>query len=549
MSYLVLARKWRPQIFDDLVGQDHIGKTLEKAIATGRVHHAFLFTGTRGVGKTTSARLLAMALNCEKGPTTKPCGVCSSCKQIKSGSGLDVMEIDGASNRGIDDIRELRDQIAYTPAGGKFRIVIIDEVHMLTKDAFNALLKSLEEPPPNFIFIFATTEPHKVPETILSRIQRYDFRKISVSDILKRLEYICNEEKIPFEEPALRLVAQKANGSMRDALTLLDQVIPFCKDKITLSELKPVLGMAGQELFLSLFESILNRDTKSLIEGCAKIITEGIDINDIVSGMSEHTRNLIVAKIPDLTQSLLLLSDEEHKACVKQAALFDTADLLRIADQLSQLSTRLARSQFPRVEFEATLVKLSRLDKSIDIAQLLNGTASISTPATQPAQQISKANKSIAATSIAEKSITEDIPISGSFLGIEPDQIITEWKKIVAKITADINYIGAHLYLSNITHADAEKIDITLPPEQKFQYAQLSNSDTAKKLDDWFSKNLGYKGKISILLTKEGNKPIQQQTAKQATVIIKPTRKSINDAIEKEPIIGSALDVFDGEVI
>jgi DNA polymerase-3 subunit gamma/tau len=221
MSYLVLARKWRPHTFSELVGQQHVAETLEKAIESSRIAHAFLFTGTRGVGKTSTARILAMALNCEKGPTPKPCGKCSSCREVKGGIGLDVMEIDGASNRGIDDVRELREQIAYTPAKGKYRIVIIDEVHMLTKEAFNALLKSLEEPPPNFIFIFATTEPHKVPETILSRVQRYDFRRISHADILKRLQFICDAEKIACEAEGLSFIVRKADGSMRDALTLL----------------------------------------------------------------------------------------------------------------------------------------------------------------------------------------------------------------------------------------------------------------------------------------------------------------------------------------
>lgn len=373
MSYLVLARKWRPLTFADLVGQEHIGKTIERAIESKRVAHAFLFTGTRGVGKTTTARILAMALNCEKGPTVNPCGVCSSCKEIKSGVGLDVMEIDGASNRGIDAIRELREQIAYTPAGGKHRIVIIDEVHMLTREAFNALLKSLEEPPPNFIFIFATTEPNKVPETILSRVQRYDFKRISPLDVQKRLKHICEAESLVFEESALLFLAQKAAGSMRDALTLLDQVIPFCSDKITLESVKSVLGLVDADLYFTLFDQILSKEEAGLAKQVARVFAEGVDLSEFVLGMEEHVRHLLLSRIPDLDDNVLTLSSEEKARYAAQSNRFHPTDLLRLTEILSSLSQKLARSQMPRFDLEVALMKLARMDSAVEISALLKG--------------------------------------------------------------------------------------------------------------------------------------------------------------------------------
>ena len=232
MSYLVLARKWRPQTFADLVGQEHVSRTLANAIQAGRVHHAFLFTGARGVGKTSAARIFAKALNCETGPTATPCNVCPSCKEITAGQSVDVFEIDGASNTGVDDVRELRENIRYLPSRSRFKIIIIDEVHMLSINAFNALLKTLEEPPDHAKFIFATTEPHKIPVTILSRCQRFDFRKIALPRVTARLREIVDAEGIRISDRALGLVARRGEGSMRDSLSTLDQVIAFCGDEV-----------------------------------------------------------------------------------------------------------------------------------------------------------------------------------------------------------------------------------------------------------------------------------------------------------------------------
>ncbi|MCP4628832.1 MAG: DNA polymerase III subunit gamma/tau, partial [bacterium] len=278
MSYLVFARKWRPLTFDDVVGQQHITDTLKRAIEKNRVAHAYVFSGTRGVGKTTTARILARALNCDTGPTTEPCGSCESCKAIINGSSFDVLEIDGASNSGVDDIRELRENISYTSMGGKYRIFIIDEVHMLSKSAFNALLKTLEEPPKNVIFIFATTEPQKIPETIHSRCQRYDFRRIASEQIVGQIEKICTHENITFEKSGIELIARRADGSMRDALSLLDQVCSFCQENITEKEVRSVLGIVETELYNDVLEAIAEKSALPVLHAVEDILNRGFDL-------------------------------------------------------------------------------------------------------------------------------------------------------------------------------------------------------------------------------------------------------------------------------
>jgi len=269
-SYLVLARKWRPQLFEEVVGQQHITQTLQNAISQKRVAHAFLFTGARGVGKTSTARILAKALNCEKGPQINPCDQCTNCQEVTHGNSMDVIEIDGASNRGIDEIRELKENVRYTPAKSRYKIYIIDEVHMLTKEAFNALLKTLEEPPPHIIFIFATTEPHKIPATILSRCQRYDFKRIPFREVIGSLKRIVEEEKIQISQRGLLSIAQESEGSLRDAQSLLDQVIAYAGKNIRDEDIAEVLGLIDRKILNDTIEAIANRD----VERCMEVIED-----------------------------------------------------------------------------------------------------------------------------------------------------------------------------------------------------------------------------------------------------------------------------------
>ncbi|MFP4165135.1 MAG: DNA polymerase III subunit gamma/tau [Chitinispirillaceae bacterium] len=372
MAYLVFARKWRPLNFDDVVGQEHIVNTLKKAIEKDRVAHAYIFTGTRGVGKTTCARILARALNCEKGPTITPCGECTTCKNIISGSSFDVLEIDGASNNSVDDIRELRDNIGYSSMSGKYRIFVIDEVHMLSKSAFNALLKTLEEPPQNVIFIFATTEPHKIPATIHSRCQRYDFRRIGAEQIAQRLADICTAEEIPFEKSALMLVARKAEGSMRDSLSLLDQVYSFCRESLTENEVRSVLGLVGTETYRKIMEDISKKEPLPALAAVQDALYKGYDLHEFIQGFQEHIRNLLFARIPGSLETRGLdFEAEVVKAYVEESKSFAETDLLRMAEIIKRAEFELKWSAFPRFLVEVMILKLVYLDSSVNIEQLL----------------------------------------------------------------------------------------------------------------------------------------------------------------------------------
>lgn len=372
MSYLVFARKWRPLTFDDVIGQEHVTDTLKNAIEKNRVAHAFIFTGTRGVGKTTSARILARALNCEKGPTPNPCGVCTSCKDVLSGASFDVLEIDGASNNSVDDIRELRDNIGYSSMGGKYRIFVIDEVHMLSKPAFNALLKTLEEPPKNVIFIFATTEPQKIPQTIHSRCQRYDFRRIGAEKILERLVYICTAEKINFERSALMLVARKAEGSMRDALSLLDQVYSFCRENLTEKEVRSVLGLVGMGVFERVMNAVAEKNAVPALKLVQEVLVEGFDLQEFIQGLQEHVRNLLFARIPGALESRgIELETDNIQKFETSAQRFSEGDLLRMSEIIKKAEYDLKWSAFPRFVAELMLLKLTYMDSTVSVEQLI----------------------------------------------------------------------------------------------------------------------------------------------------------------------------------
>ena len=370
MSYLVLALKWRPQTFDEIVGQEAIAQTLKNAIAQSRVAHAYLFTGPRGVGKTSAARILAKALNCAEGPTPDPCNKCDSCREITTGRSLDVFEIDGASNRGIDDIRELRENVRYAPAGGRVKVYIIDEVHMLTTDAFNALLKTLEEPPSHVVFVLATTEPLKLPATIISRCQRYDFSRLRLRDTHDRLKTICTAEGIEVAEDALGLIARRAEGSMRDALTLLDQVIASGRTPLDADQVTAALGIAGREFYFALGDAILDADPARALALLATAYGEGQNLQEVSEELVTHLRNLLVLAVDRGTLELIDATDAERARYLTQAERGQPADLVRQLHLAMDAATRMRRSGFPRVILEVAVAEIALMPRSIDLAAL-----------------------------------------------------------------------------------------------------------------------------------------------------------------------------------
>ncbi|MBR5908695.1 MAG: DNA polymerase III subunit gamma/tau, partial [Schwartzia sp.] len=311
MEYVALYRKWRPKGFSELVGQEHVSRTLSQAVVGGRVGHAYLFSGPRGTGKTSTAKILAKALNCEKGPTTEPCNECESCRRISDGTSMDVMEIDAASNRGIDEIRELRETVKFAPTTGRYRVYIIDEVHMLTSEAFNALLKTLEEPPPQVVFILATTELQKVPPTIQSRCQRYDFKRIAAKDIEARLREVAEASGVAADGAALSLVAREADGGLRDALSTLDQCISLAGDRVTEPLVREILGLVGRESILRILRALAAKDAKDALEAAGEVLAEGKDAKQLVTELIAELRAIMVYQAAGVPEGAELYETDE----------------------------------------------------------------------------------------------------------------------------------------------------------------------------------------------------------------------------------------------
>lgn len=360
MSYTALYRKWRPTSFEEVRGQDHIVKTLKNQINSGRIGHAYLFCGTRGTGKTSIAKIFARAVNCEHPVDGSPCGECSMCRQIAEGASLNVVEIDAASNNGVENIRDIREQVQYPPTDGRYRVYIIDEVHMLSIGAFNALLKTLEEPPSYVIFILATTEVHKIPITILSRCQRYDFKRISIDTIAGRLAELTQAEQIDVDDRALRYVARAADGSMRDALSLLDQCVAFhFGEKLTYDNVLEVLGAVDNRVFSKLFQAVLASDTKACIREIEEMIIQGRDLSQLVNDFVWYMRNLLIAKTTDEPGDMLDMSEENLAVLKEEAAGVDTETLMRYIRIFSELSGQLRYASQKRILVEIAFIKLT----------------------------------------------------------------------------------------------------------------------------------------------------------------------------------------------
>ena len=372
MTYQAIARKWRPTTFDEIAGQLHVTRTLRNAIKLGRVHHAFLFSGPRGVGKTTAARALARALNCSKGPTPDPCGECASCVEILAGSSPDVIEVDGASNNSVDDIRDLRESVRYMPVHGRSKVYIVDEVHMLSKGAFNALLKTLEEPPPNVVFMFATTEPQRIPDTILSRVQRFDFKRIPPDVVIERLGHIASAEGVSIDEDALRLIARAGEGSMRDSQSLLDQVISFAGDAPTLEQVADILGLVDRKLLYQMLEGILVGNADACLGAVDSVYGYGYELSEFTSEMLTLIRNAtLVGLSPKSKDYLDVPADERERleSLVKQSS---TDVLVRAFHVMLDVHDHVARSSRPRLVLEMAVARLVSIRPAQPVDRLMH---------------------------------------------------------------------------------------------------------------------------------------------------------------------------------
>ena len=560
MAYLVLARKWRPQNFTDLIGQEHVSQTLANAIRSGRIHHAFLFTGARGVGKTSAARILAKALNCDEGLSDQPCGICSSCTEITAGQGLDVIEVDGASNTGVDDVRELRENIRYLPNRSRYKIFIIDEVHMLSTNAFNALLKTLEEPPEHAKFIFATTEPHKIPITILSRCQRFDFRKIPLARVASRMREISDAEQLTISDRSLSLVARQGEGSMRDALSTLDQVIAFSGEQVDDEAVQTLLGMVDRRLLLDTVEAVLQRDSRRALDAVRRVDQLGLALRRFTQDLLEMFRGMVICKVVEDPAEMLDLVGEELKELKALAEEASLDDLQRIVTLLMKTQTELVNSSFPLLTLEMSLIRLATLAPTQDLAKLISHIESLEKrlattplPKTQhPAQRPTSSSTPSARPAPASAPTTPipspDPPPKKPEAPVATSTESKGWQGLVEQVKQSRPMLGSVLEHGRLLKLELPVIEIGYT-KGSFMISQLQEQDISQDLEVLTTEYFGQPVKLRVLAVD-----IEQQSAAPPSLVEEREAKETDrmrrlreDAME-HPALKSVQDIFKGEI-
>jgi DNA polymerase-3 subunit gamma/tau len=453
------------------VGQRHVTATLRNAIRHNRIAHAYLLTGPRGVGKTSAARIMAKVLNCDKGPTPDPCNACPNCLDIANGRCMDVVEIDGASNRSIDDVRSLRETVRYAPVHGRTRVIIIDEVHMLTTEAFNALLKTLEEPPEHVLFLFATTEPHKVPATIVSRCQRFDFHRIGTADTVSLLRRICDAEGIAAEDAALHLIARKADGSLRDSQSLLDQMVSFADGPIRVEEVVKALGLIDQQLFFDVTAAVAGGDTAKGLDLAERITDSGTSVEEFLIGLTEHFRNLLVAHALG-NADVLDLPEAERKRTVETAARFPEEDLLRFLRVVTDTLNGLKANANPRIALELALIKLIRMDRAVAIKDLLEELRSVKKKEPLPDRPLTPANNRPPAEPQRPERSSESAPDSPLPVSEAPERtrgaltlgdVQARWEEVIARVKQRKITAGSFLEEGTLSRVVDNVVEVGFP--------------------------------------------------------------------------------------
>jgi len=525
MSYIVFALRWRPNNFDEIVGQNNIVATLKNAIQKNRLAHAYLFAGPRGVGKTSTARILAKALNCKNGPTVQPCGVCYACREITQGRSLDVIEIDAASNTGVDNIRDLRESVKFAPVSGKYKIYIVDEVHMLSNSAFNALLKTLEEPPPHVKFIFATTHPHDVIPTVLSRCQRLDFRRISTLEIIAQLEKISTAEKINIDKQVLFAIAKSSDGSLRDAESVLDQLISFSKGKVSLEDVVAMLGLVQQDLLFDIADKIIEKDTRGALESMNRIIDEGKDMGNFLTNLIEHFRNLMIARITQADQRLIDLPKEICERLLEQAQAFSLEEIFNAFNILVNTQEMAKRLESLRIPLEISLVKLTHDKKESHLNSPPPRQPQVPDPPwplkEKPLPQPAKKQEDIAERQMPDP---PQEPTQSAALG----DVKSAWNHIIDNLGKIKMSVATYLNEGTPTKLEKDILTVSFPINLSLHKEALERKDNKEIIEKIFSELLNANMRIHFTLSKD------------------VAQKNSHDA---DPFLKSALETFNGRVI
>ena len=567
MDYLIFARKFRPQTFEEIVGQETITTTLKNAIRQERVPQSFLFSGPRGVGKTSTARIFAKALNCKEGPTEKPCGKCTSCKEVEQGNSMDVLEIDGASNRGIEEIRTLRENVKFKPSAGRYKIYIIDEVHSLSNDAFNALLKTLEEPPAHVKFIFATTESHKVPLTILSRCQRLQFKRISVPEAAGKLEEIAKKEKLQCEKNVLFMIAKATEGALRDAESLLDQLASFSEGKIKEEDVLTLLGLAPEDMYLSILTAIREKKGEEIFSLIKKLYEEGADLAQFAKGLFEVFRHLLILKTAPKAGALIDASAEMIAALQKKAVDFSQSELLFGLSILQNLQLQLRRPvASPKLLAEVALLKLVYLDGLHSVEDLIKGAASstrsgaavpgVEKKTVKPEETV-RAAAAVSSPGASsgdsrpkmQPGQTDEAINSGNDGGEKSSTVISSgeltlndvervWPQVIETVKAKRMSLSLYLAESEPAEVEGSVIVLGLPSEFRFHKETMEKDLNKQVIEEAFAQVLGKKVRVQCVVTE------REGTTGDATGAKAPVKdEAVSD------IVAKALEIFDGSKV
>jgi len=559
-SYEVLARKYRPQSFSELTGQEHVSRTLQNAIDSGRVAHAFLFTGARGVGKTSTARILAKTLNCQQGVTHEPCNVCPQCIEITKGTSTDVFEIDGASNNGVEDVRELRDSIKYLPSHSRYKIIIIDEVHMLSTNAFNALLKTLEEPPEHVKFIFATTEPHKLPITILSRCQRFDFKRVPVAKIITRLREIAGRENVIISDPALGLIARKGDGSMRDSLTAFDQVLAFCDSSVSDEDVATLIGAVDPRLLADISAAVFSGDTQAVLAGVKRVDSVGYNMRQFCQDLIEHFRNLLVIRSVKKPEEILDLADAELDELRQQAAAFSAGDIQRRLTLLIKADGEMAYASFQRLILEMALLKAALLVPVLPINELLEKIKVLEAGAVHTPSLPWNAGRPTAAGT-GERQRSEPATAAPPVQPVrapqpppaapeqkpQPRGSHADWERFVAFCVEKRPAIGSVLEHGSPLKLEPGLMEVGFPTGS-YYLTSAQDADSVREIQELAGEFSGAATAVKIrpIIPETGDSP--QSLAEKKKCDQEQRIKTLKQEVAAHPVINEALRLFGGTI-